>query len=125
MEQVCFPFSRDVPLKKLVADALVEIERLGYSEGSRKRYRATWGQLIEFAGRQGLGDEFSSELMARFLGESRVAGEELGPGEGWRRHAAWGLKVLADYAILLLAYRRNRFTRDGAGGTNRSFRSLA
>jgi site-specific recombinase XerD len=98
MEQVCFPFSRDVPLKKLVADALVEIERLGYSEGSRKRYRATWGQLIEFAGRQGLGDEFSPELMARFLGESRVAGEELGPGEGWRRHAAWGLKVLADYA---------------------------
>ena len=82
MEQINSPVSRNLPLKRLVADALVEIERLGYSGGSRKRYRATWEQLIEFAGRQGLGDEFSAELMTRFLKEYRVAGEELGPGEG-------------------------------------------
>lgn len=98
MEQIRFPFSRNLPLKKLVADALVEIERLGYSRKSRQRYRATWEQLIEFACRQGLGDEFSAELMARFLDEYRVAGEELGPGEGWRRHVVWGVKVLAGFA---------------------------
>jgi Phage integrase, N-terminal SAM-like domain len=98
MEQICFPFSRNVPLKKLVADALAEIERLGYSGASRKRYRSTWEQLIEFAGRQGLGAEFSAELMARFVEQYRVAGEELGPGEAWRRHVVWGVKVLADFA---------------------------
>jgi site-specific recombinase XerD len=98
MEQISFPFSRNLPLKQLVADALGEIERLGYSGKSRLRYRATWEQLIEFAGRKGLGDAFSGELAAQFLDEYRVAGQELGPGEGWRRHMLWGVKVLADFA---------------------------
>ena len=52
MEQISFPVSRNVPLKRLVADALVEIERLGYSRRSRNRYRATWEHLIEFADRK-------------------------------------------------------------------------
>jgi site-specific recombinase XerD len=98
MEQISFPFSRNLPLKQLVADALGEIEQLGYSGKSRRRYRATWEQLIEFAGGKGLGDAFSGELAAQFLDEYRVAGQELGPGEGWRRHMLWGVKVLADFA---------------------------
>lgn len=98
MEQINSPVSRNLPLKRLIADALVEIERLGYSRKSRNRYRATWEHLIAFAGRKDFGDAFTGELAARFLEEYRVAGEELGPGEGWRRHMAWGVKVLADLA---------------------------
>ena len=51
MEQTNFPISRNLPLKRLVADALGEIERLGYSRRSRNRYRAIWEHLIEFSER--------------------------------------------------------------------------
>ena len=99
MEQSTFPISRDVSLKCLVTDALGEIERLGYSRRSRGRYRATWEHLIEFCGRNGLGDQFSGELAVRFLEEYRITGDEHDmSGEGWRRHIVWGVKVLADFA---------------------------
>jgi site-specific recombinase XerD len=98
MEPVNSPASRNLALKQLVADALVEIERLGYSRKSRNRYRATWDHLVEFADRKQLGEEFSGDLVARFLEEHRVGDVEFGPGEGWRRHMVWGIKVLADYA---------------------------
>src|SRR5436309_1593444 len=99
MEQSTFPISRDVSLKCLVTDALGEIERLGYSRRSRGRYRATWEHLIEFCGRNGLGDQFSGELAVRFLEEYRITADEHDmSGEGWRRHIVWGVKVLADFA---------------------------
>ena len=99
MEQTNFPISRNLPLERLVTDALGEIERLGYSRRSRNRYRAIWDHLIEFSDRKELGDEFSGELAVRFLEEYRVADEEMDkPGEGWRRHMVWGVKVLADFA---------------------------
>jgi site-specific recombinase XerD len=99
MEQTSFPISRNLPLKQLVTDALGEIERLGYSRRSRNRYRTTWEHLIEFSGRKELGDEFSADLVMRFLQENHIGNEAVeGPGEGWRRHMAWGVKVLADYA---------------------------
>jgi hypothetical protein len=44
MEQSNFPTSENL-LRRLVADALGEIERLGYSKRSRRRYRAIWQQL--------------------------------------------------------------------------------
>jgi len=98
MDQNSLPVSRKLSLKRLVTDALVEIERLGFSRRSRNRYRATWAHLIEFADRNDLGDEFSGDMVARFLEEYRAGGDELGPGEGWRRHLVWGLRVLADFA---------------------------
>ncbi len=99
MEQSTFPISRDVSLKCLVTDALGKIKRLGYSRRSRGRYRATWEHLIEFCGRNGLGDQFSGELAVRFLEEYRITGDEHDmSGEGWRRHIVWGGKVLADFA---------------------------
>ena len=86
-------------LGRLVADALVEIERLGYSSRSRNRYRATWEHLTEFSRQKELGDEFSADLVARFLEEYRFKDEEVDePGHGWRRHMAIGVKVLADFA---------------------------
>jgi site-specific recombinase XerD len=98
MAQDISPVSRTLSLKRLVADAIVEIDRLGYSRRSRNRYRATWEHLIAFADRKQLGDEFSDDLVTRFLEEYRVADDELGPGEGWRRHMVWAVRVLANFA---------------------------
>src|SRR5215469_6272231 len=91
--------SENLQLERLVADALGEIERLGYSKRSRHRYRTTWGHLIEFSHRKELGDEFLADLMARFLEEYRLRDEQVDePGGGWRRHMDFGVKVLADFA---------------------------
>ena len=99
MEQTDFPIFRNLPLERLVTDALGEIERLGYSSRSRNRYRAIWEHLVEFSDRKELGDEFSGHLAVRFLEEYRAGDEEMDtPGEGWRRHIVWGVKVLADFA---------------------------
>lgn len=91
--------SENSRLGRLVADAQVEIERLGYSRRSRNRYRAIWEHLIAFAREKELGDEFSPDLAARFLEEYGVKGGQLeGRGNRWRRHALFGVKVLADFA---------------------------
>lgn len=99
MEKPHYPASEKLQLRELVAAALSEMERLGYSRRSRNRYRAVWEHLIEFSRRKELRDELSPDLAARFLDEYRVRnGPVDGPGEGWRRHMAFGLKVLADFA---------------------------
>jgi len=96
MEQT---YSGNLQLGRLVADAVVEIERLGYSRRSRNRYRAIWEHLIEFSRQKQLGNEFSADLAVRFLEEHRVRDKQVdGPGAGWRRHVAVGVKVLADFA---------------------------
>ena len=59
--------SENLQLGQLVANALSEIERLGYSRRSRNRYRAMWEHLIEFSRRNQLEDKFSADLAARFL----------------------------------------------------------
>ncbi len=99
MEQTNFPISRNLPLKRLVTDALGEIERMGYSRRSRNRYRAIWEHLIEFSERNELGDEFSEDLATRFLKEYRVGDEERERrGQGWRKHTVWGVSVLVGFA---------------------------
>ena len=99
MEQTNFPISRDLSLKQLTADALVEIERLGYSRRSRNRYRAIWEHLIEFSDLNELADDFSGDLAMRFLEEYRVGDEKKEtPGQSWRKHLVWGVSVLADFA---------------------------
>ena len=91
--------SENLQLGRLVADALVEIDRLGYSRRSRNRYRATWEHLIEFSHQKSLGNEFSADLAAHFLDEYSVRDKPVdGPGDGWRQHAVFGVKVLADFA---------------------------
>src|SRR5438093_13142930 len=99
MEQSIFPISRNLSLERLVTEALSEIERLGYSRRSRNRYRAIWEHLIEFSNRNEQGDEFSGDLAVRFLEEYRVGDEQNErPGQGWRKHMVWGVRVLADFA---------------------------
>jgi len=75
MEQINFSISRNLPLKRLVAAALGEIERLGYSRRSRNRYRTIWKHLIEFSDRKELGEEFSGDLAVQLLEELRVGDE--------------------------------------------------
>ncbi|PYT95109.1 MAG: hypothetical protein DMG38_28215 [Acidobacteria bacterium] len=99
MEQNHSSTSGNSELERLVAEALGEIKRLGYSKTSRNRYRTTWKHLIEFSRRKELGDEFSAELAVRFLEDPRVRDEQTDePGDGWRRHSAFEVKVLADFA---------------------------
>jgi hypothetical protein len=98
MEQNCSSTSEKLKLGRLVTDAMGEVERLGYSERSGNRYRATWERLIEFSRRKELGEEFSADLAACFLEEYGVRDEKVnGPVDGWRRYMAFGVKVLADF----------------------------
>ena len=91
MEQTHCRSSENLRLERLVADALGEIERLGYDR--------TWEHLIEFSRGKELGDEFSADLAARFLQEYGVRDDQaVGPSVGWRRHVECGVKVLADFA---------------------------
>jgi site-specific recombinase XerD len=99
MEQSAFPISWNLSLERLVTEALSEIERLGYSRRSRNRYRAIWEHLIEFSNRNKLGDKFSGDLTVRFLEEYLVGDEQKErPGQSWRKHMVWGIRVLADFA---------------------------
>ena len=48
MDQSNHSISENLPLGRLVANALGELERLEYSRRSRGRYRVIWEHLIEF-----------------------------------------------------------------------------
>ena len=73
--------SGNLPLGRLVGNALGELEQLGYSKRSLGRYQAIWRHLIEFSRQNKLGDEEVDK-----------------PGEGWRRHIVFGVKALEDFA---------------------------
>jgi site-specific recombinase XerD len=99
MDQSNYPVSEHLPLGRLIADALGELERLEYSRRSRDRYRAIWEHLIEFSRQRELGDEFSGDLAACFMEKYRIGGQEVEkPGEGWRRHIVVAVKMLEDLA---------------------------
>jgi site-specific recombinase XerD len=99
MDQSNHPISENLPLGRLVENALGELERLEYSRRSRDRYRAIWTYLIEFSHQRKVGDEFSADLAACFVEEYRMGDEEVDkPGEGWRRHIVLGVKALENFA---------------------------
>jgi site-specific recombinase XerD len=89
----------DRQLDRLVADALDQLQKLGYSRRSLRRYRTIWERLIAFAHQEGLGDKFTDDLAVRFVEAYRVrADETIEPSEGWRRHVVFGIRVLAAFA---------------------------
>ena len=91
-------YSNCLPLKRVVGSALRELERLGYSRRSLRRYRTIWKHLLAFAKDNGFEDRYSQELAERFIDASPCChGEHADPSKGWRRHAAFGLKVLDDF----------------------------
>src|SRR5207249_9493535 len=74
------------------------IRPLGHNKRIPNRYRAIWEHIIEFSHQKNLGNEFSADLVARFLEEYRVRDEQVdGPGDGRRRHVAFSVKVLAEF----------------------------
>ena len=52
----------NLPLDRLVAHALGELEKLRYSRRSLRRYRTVWGHLVRFAREMNLGDQYSEHL---------------------------------------------------------------
>jgi site-specific recombinase XerD len=88
----------DRQLDRLVADALDQLQKLGYSRRSLRRYRTIWERLIAFAHQEGLGDKFTDDLAVRFVEAYWLrAGEMIEPSEGWRRHVGFGIRVLAAF----------------------------
>jgi site-specific recombinase XerD len=99
MTQSNHSISESLPLGRLVAAAMGQLEQLGYSRRSLRRYRTIWEHLTEFSRRERLGDTFSEDLAARFVEGYRVGdGEVDKPGQRWRRHIVFGVKVLRDFA---------------------------
>ena len=89
----------NIPLDRLVAGALSQLEKLRYSRRSLRRYRTIWQHLTAFSRQINPEDEYSEDLAARFSDAYQMRdGECLKPSEGWRRHVAFGLKVLGDFA---------------------------
>ena len=99
MDQSHHQVAHNVPLDRLVSDALGQLEKLRYSRRSLRRYRTIWQHLIAFSVQENLGNEYSEELGARFVDAYRIRdGEDIKPNEGWRRHIVFGVKVLGDFA---------------------------
>ena len=89
----------NIPLDRLVACALSQLEKLRYSRRSLRRYRTIWRHLVAFSRQMNPGGEYSEDLAACFSDAYRMRdGECLKPSEGWRRHVVFGLKVLGDFA---------------------------
>jgi site-specific recombinase XerD len=99
MDQFPSDVARDRPLDQLVTDALGQVEKLGYSRRSQRRYCTIWRHLIAFADEEALGDTLSEDLAVRFVEAYRLrADETIEPSEGWRRHVVFGVRVLAAFA---------------------------
>lgn len=99
MEHSCHQLSNTTPLSQLVSGALSQLKQLGYSRRSVSRHRAIWRQLTEFAQQQQQGGEFSEALATRFLDAYRIADAvRVESQERWRRHIAFSLKILSDFA---------------------------
>ena len=89
----------NLPLERLVARALSELEKLRYSRRSLRRYRTVWRQLVAFSLEINLEDKFSEDLATRFSNAYQIReGECLKSGERWRRHVVFSLEALGDFA---------------------------
>ena len=72
----------NLPLERLVARALSELEDLRYSRRSLRRYRTVWRQLVAFSQERKLEDKFSEDLATRFLNMYQIReGECLKPSD--------------------------------------------
>ncbi len=99
MNQSNHQLPKNVPLERLVSLALDQLRQLGYSRKSLYRYKTTWKHFIEFSRQEQLGDVYSDKLAAYFLKEHLLKdGELIGSPNGWRKHIAFGIKVLGYFA---------------------------
>lgn len=89
----------NLPLDRLVAHALRELEKLRYSRRTLRRYRTVWRHLVRFAREKNLADEYSENLATRFVDAYRLQNSERPKvNEEWRRHVLFFVTVLGDFA---------------------------
>jgi site-specific recombinase XerC len=87
------------PLDRLVAIALRELEKLRYSQRSLRRYRTVWGHFVTFARERHPEAAYSEQLATQFIDAYRLPSDAPAQGhEEWRRHIAFLVKVLGDFA---------------------------
>ena len=99
MEDSTRQVSSDLALEHVIAGAVSELERLGYSRRSLNRYCAVWRHFVEFYLDSDVIDEYCKDIVVKFYRRYRMLdGERLKPGGGWRRHIEMALKVLEDFA---------------------------
>lgn len=100
MDQSHHQLTQVLPLDRLVAGALAELEKLGYSSRSLRRYQTIWQHLIEFSVRENLANEYTDNLGARFIDAYRTRNDNnVNSHKGWRRHIVFGVKVLGHFAF--------------------------
>lgn len=88
----------DLPIEQLAQHALGELRKLGYSRRTLRRYGTVWKHLVAFSVREQLGEEYSEQLTARFVGSYQVPTDaHLTAETGWRRHVAFAVEVLGDF----------------------------
>lgn len=99
MEQSNNQIKNNLPLNRLVVRTLKQLEKLGYSRRSLRRYRTIWRHFIAFSRQSHLRGEYSQELAARFVEAYRIQdGERVKSSEGWRRHVVFCVKMLGEFA---------------------------
>jgi integrase len=97
MDQTNHQFACDLSLDALVANALIELERLGYSRRSLRRYRSIWQHLISSQSAPDV--RYSDDLGTHFVETHRIHdGEPVAPQDRWRRHVVFAVKVLGTLA---------------------------
>lgn len=86
-------------LDRLCTGALGELEKLGYSRRTLRRYRLVWQHLSAYSRQLNLGDEYSRDLAMRFEDAHGLRdGQCVKQTDAWRRHLVFSVKVLDDYA---------------------------
>lgn len=99
MDQLNHHVANDLPLDRLVARALSELEQLGYSRRSLRRYRTIWQHLMAYSRQLKREGAYSEDLATRFVDAYRIRdGERIKSSDGWRRHIVFGVQVLGDFA---------------------------
>jgi integrase len=99
MEHSTHQVSSRLPLEQLIAGAVSELERLGYSRRSLNRYWTVWRRLAAFCPNMNVIDEYCEDVVVKFYSVYGMQeGERLKAGDGWRRHIEFALKLLEDFA---------------------------
>ena len=89
----------NTPLTLLIPQALNELNHLGYSRRSIRRYRLVWEQLMVFSEKVESGDTLSENLAASFIKDNQLEENYLPTlPMSWQRHIPFMTAVLLRFA---------------------------
>jgi len=72
MEDSTRQVSSRLPLEQVIAGAVSELERLGYSRRSLNRYCAVWRHLVAFRVDTNVMDEYCKDIVVKFYSRYRM-----------------------------------------------------